>query len=269
MTVLNESQQERLKEITANLRRIRQENSISLEQVSMQTHIRLDCLRALEEWRFEDLPEPIFIQGFIRHYADKLGLNGDAIAKSFELEKLDIHSNSGNHQSHFYIPLFVPYIFLIIAASTGLFYLLTSSNLTTKSQEIPENKVLSTPEKIVASPLMKKVDDFIVTVELKGDSWLEVKADGEMKFQGNLSKGKRQTWQAEKSLTLRSGNAGLVLVAVNQEQPKLLGNMGEVKEITYTAELRSQESGVGSKTGSAVVINSEDLLIKSFHGDRE
>ncbi|WP_353932064.1 RodZ domain-containing protein [Okeanomitos corallinicola TIOX110] len=234
MTFLNESQQERLKEITANLRRIRQENSISLEQISMQTHIRLDCLRALEEWRFEDLPEPVFVQGFIRHYADKLGLDGNAIANSFEVKILDLPNQNLNQKSNLYVPLFVPYILLLIAASTGLFYLLITSELTSKSLEKQEKIVLPTPEKIVPSPLSQPITDVTVKVELQGDSWLQIKADGKVKFQGNLSKGKRQTWKAKNSLTLRSGNAGAVLVSVNQEQLKPLGNLGEVKEITYS-----------------------------------
>jgi cytoskeletal protein RodZ len=234
MTFLNESQQERLKEITANLRRIRQENSISLEQISMQTHIRLDSLRALEEWRFEDLPEPIFIQGFIRHYADKLGLDGNAIANSFEVKNLGIPDKNLTQKSNLYVPLFVPYILLLIAASTGLFYLLITSELTSKSLEKEETIVLPTPEKIISSPLSQPITDVTVNVELQGDSWLQIKADGKIKFQGNLSKGKRQTWKAKNSLTLRSGNAGAVLVSVNQEKLKPLGNIGEVKEITYS-----------------------------------
>lgn len=248
MTVLNESQQERLKEITTNLRKIRQENSISLEQIAMQTHIRLACLQALEEWRFEELPEPVFIQGFIRRYADKLGLDGTAIANSFEVNIIHLPKNV-HKPSSFYVPLFVPYIFLLIGASVGLFYLM-QSDFTDKSLnktqkpilDVKENVASSSPSqpipklisKLTPSPRSTPNTNVAVTLELKGNSWIKVNADGKTEFEGILNKGKRLTWTAKNSLTVRSGNAGAVLVSVNQAEPQLLGNQGEVKEVTYS-----------------------------------
>ena len=146
MTVLSESQEERLKEITANLRRIRKENSISLEQISMQTHIRIYSLKALEEWRFEDLPEPVFVQGFIRRYADQLGLDGDAIANSFDIHSLNDTNKYQQKKVLIYIPLYIPYILLLLTASAGIFYLIKAdidSHLNNQNEQpklnIPKN----------------------------------------------------------------------------------------------------------------------------------
>lgn len=235
MTVLNESQQERLKEITTNLRHIRQENSISLEQIAMQTHIRLACLQALEEWRFEDLPEPVFVQGFIRLYADNLGLDGTAIANTFELDIYPQLTQHLNQKSSFYIPLVIPYILLLIAASTGLFYLI-KSEFRDQSVDKQENQIVSVHKKNISSSssASKPISDVAVTLEFKGNSWLQVTADGKTQFEGTLTKGKRKTWTAKKSLTVRCGNAGMVWVSVNKEKPQILGNEGEVKEVTYT-----------------------------------
>ncbi|WP_137666715.1 DUF4115 domain-containing protein [Sphaerospermopsis reniformis] len=44
---------------------------------------------------------------------------------------------------------------------------------------------------------------------------LQVKADGKTEFEGIFSKGDRKTWKAKKSLTVRYGNAGVVLVSWN------------------------------------------------------
>ncbi|TAF03161.1 MAG: helix-turn-helix domain-containing protein [Nostocales cyanobacterium] len=274
MTVLNKSQAEQLKEITANLRHIRQEKSISLEQIAMHTHIRLAVLQALEEWRFEELPEPIFVQGFIRRYADNLGLDGTVLANSFELNLTPIKSHNSTQPLILYIPLFVPYIFLLIAASAGLFYLL-KSELTGKSLANKQNPISSVQPKTIPSQLspdvkktsvnissqspstLKKrenlqpishslksrttksltnisITNVAVTLKLQGNSWLQVKADGKTEFEGILTTGQRKTWTAKKSLTIRSGNAGAVLVSVNEQEPKLLGNEGQVKEVTYT-----------------------------------
>ncbi|MBD2293344.1 helix-turn-helix domain-containing protein [Anabaena sphaerica FACHB-251] len=266
MTVLNESQEEQLKEITANLRHIRQEKSIRLEEVAMHTHIRLGFLQALDEWRFEELPEPVFVQGFIRRYADKLGLDGMALAKRFEINLFPPASNNSTLPSPLYIPLFVPYIFLLIAASGGLFYLL-KSEFTGKSLAYRQNPILSVQQKTVQSPVSQVVStpspsqtntpistpspsptntpisDVVVSLELKGKSWVQVKADGKTDFEGTLSKGERKTWTAKNALTVRSGNAGVVLVSVNDQELQLLGNAGEVKEVTYN----SQKSEVSSQ----------------------
>ncbi|WP_413173802.1 helix-turn-helix domain-containing protein [Anabaena azotica] len=253
MTVLNDAQQEQLKEITANLRQVREEKNISLEAISIQTHIRLSFLQALEEWRFEDLPEPVFVKGFIRRYADRLELDGTAIANSLEINFAPLESNPSNRKPSIYIPLFVPYIFLLIAAAVGLFYLL-KIDFRDKSLANKQNPILSVEQKTLKSPLNSEilpspntapvsaatpspistpVSDVAVTLELKGDSWVQIKADGKTEFEGILTKGERKNWTAKKSLTVRSGNAGVVLISVNEEEPKLLGKNGQVKDFTY------------------------------------
>jgi cytoskeletal protein RodZ len=257
VTVLNEAQQERLKEITTNLRHIRQEKSISLEEIAIHTHIRLPILQALEEWRFEELPEAIFIQGFIRRYADKLGLDGSVIAESFPVNIEPLKLNNSPKKKRLYIPLFVPYIFLLAAAFIGLVHLLkpkftgtSLAKIQNLKNNIQQKKFPSATSKVdseavtfpiitptpsgVMSPTSQSSANVAITLELQGLSWVQVKADGKTEFEGTLSKGESKTWTAKKSLTIRSGNAGVVLVSVNEQQPKLLGNEGQVKEVTYT-----------------------------------
>ncbi|NEO98961.1 MAG: helix-turn-helix domain-containing protein [Symploca sp. SIO2E9] len=94
MNSLNPTQAEQLKEIGAYLRSIREEQSISIEQVASHTYISLRVLKALEAGQLDQLPEPVFIQGFIRRYGDFLRLDGEALAKSFPVELLPIHSDA-------------------------------------------------------------------------------------------------------------------------------------------------------------------------------
>ncbi|HEY9624386.1 MAG TPA: RodZ domain-containing protein [Crinalium sp.] len=83
MSKLDSTQLEQLKEIGEYLYQVRQEQAISLDEVANKTFIPLRLLRAIEVGRGDLLPEPVFIQGFIRRYADILGLDGSAIAKGF------------------------------------------------------------------------------------------------------------------------------------------------------------------------------------------
>lgn len=66
------------------LKRQRESRQLSLEQVSAETHIRIQYLKALEENRFDELPSPFQARGFIRAYSALLGLNGNDLLKQLD-----------------------------------------------------------------------------------------------------------------------------------------------------------------------------------------
>ncbi|MBD0263897.1 MAG: helix-turn-helix domain-containing protein [Tolypothrix sp. Co-bin9] len=273
MTLFNEPQQEQLKEIGAYLGQVRQEKSIRIEEIAAKTLIRQTFLEALEEGRFEDLPEPIYVQGFIRRYGDILELDGTSLARSFAINffLFDSANDSSNVEKKpsLYIPLAVPYILLLAAASFGLFYILNprrptqpvtqkeKSSIVAKPKTapilssvqprtLPSPKVASTPT-LTASPNADTNSTVEVTLELQDTSWLQVKEDGKTTFEGNLEKGERKTWTAKKQLTIRSGNAGAVLVTANKKEPQILGNLGAIKEVTFTPEVNNEESKLNNQ----------------------
>ncbi len=260
VTLFNEAQQEQLKEIGAYLGQVRQEKSIRVEEIAAKTLIRQTFLEALEEGRFEDLPEPIYVQGFIRRYGDILGLDGTSLARSFAINffLFDSENDSRNakKQPNLYIPIAVPYILLLAAASFGLFYILNprrptqpisqkqNSSIVAKQKTSPipssaKPKISPLP-KVTSTPNSQTNSTVEVTLELQEKSWLQVKEDGKTTFVGNLEKGERKTWTAKKQLTIRSGNAGAVLVTANKKEPKIFGNIGAIKEVTFTPEVNSQ-----------------------------
>ncbi|QLH40482.1 MAG: helix-turn-helix domain-containing protein [Defluviicoccus sp.] len=55
-----------------------------LEDLAPQLHIRQAFLEAIENGRYELLPGPVYAQGFVRAYAESLGLDGDAVAARFK-----------------------------------------------------------------------------------------------------------------------------------------------------------------------------------------
>jgi cytoskeleton protein RodZ len=57
-----------------------------LPTVAAQLHIRLAYLKAVEEGRFKDLPGMTYASGFVRSYADYLGLDGEEIVRLFHEE---------------------------------------------------------------------------------------------------------------------------------------------------------------------------------------
>ena|SRR5829696_3489550 len=56
------------------------ERRVSLEEAAQATRIRRDYLAKLESDDHSTMPEPIYVRGFIKTYANYLGLDGDRLA---------------------------------------------------------------------------------------------------------------------------------------------------------------------------------------------
>ena len=63
-------------EIGSSLREARLRQGVDLVEAEQATKIRAKYLRALEDERFELLPAQTYVKGFLRSYADYLGLDG-------------------------------------------------------------------------------------------------------------------------------------------------------------------------------------------------
>ena len=88
MTKFSASQQSQLAQIGAFLRDHREKQEKSLEDIAMRTYIRPQLLSGLETGNPDVLPEPIFVQGFIRRYAEVLGFNGVELSQQFTVDSI-------------------------------------------------------------------------------------------------------------------------------------------------------------------------------------
>src|ERR1700733_14369253 len=68
------------------LRRARIEHGAELEGIAQTLRIRAAYLAAIEEARYDRLPGPVYALGFVRSYANHLGLDGDEAVRRFKLE---------------------------------------------------------------------------------------------------------------------------------------------------------------------------------------
>jgi cytoskeletal protein RodZ len=66
------------------LQQQRELRAMSREEVARATRIPLGLLGALEEDRFSDLPGEAFVVGYIRAYAEAIGLNVDEAVLRFQ-----------------------------------------------------------------------------------------------------------------------------------------------------------------------------------------
>ena len=63
-------------EIGASLREARARKGLDFPELELRTKVRAKYLRLLEEEHFDQLPAHTYIKGFLRTYADALGLDG-------------------------------------------------------------------------------------------------------------------------------------------------------------------------------------------------
>lgn len=72
----------RLRELGAQLRQARLAQSVSVEELRDFTQVPLHAIHALENGREAQLPEDVYVRGFIRRIGNALGLEGDRLAAS-------------------------------------------------------------------------------------------------------------------------------------------------------------------------------------------
>jgi cytoskeletal protein RodZ len=132
-----------LQEIGSNLRQLRQNNSLSIEEIADRTRIQPRLIRALEDGQVEILPEPIYIHGMVKKYGESLGVNGLEIAKTLPTQSADVVLAQDSRWAGFRRPqlrpihLYLGYIFLLLAAISALSNVLNTAarNLPTPTQQ--------------------------------------------------------------------------------------------------------------------------------------
>lgn len=76
-----------MSELGARLRQARESQGLSLAQASVDTRILQQSLAALEEGAYQRLPSDVVIRGFIRNYAQYLGLPADELIELYRRER--------------------------------------------------------------------------------------------------------------------------------------------------------------------------------------
>ncbi|MEH1922456.1 helix-turn-helix domain-containing protein [Nostoc sp.] len=252
---LEEQRAEKLAELGAQLWALRQEQGLSLEQVVVLTRIPRRLLQAIEEGNLNDLPEPVYIQGLIRQFAEALGLNGVEFSGTFPISSAKVNSQGIGNTSPLAqlrpIHLYFLYILLIVCSVNGLSQLLNNAVLqasNSQNQPYPKQKSVVKPElaQLKESMEVQPVSDNLsgvqkeqvvqIGVTLKASSWIRVVADGKTEFEGILPEGTHRIWKAQEQLTVKTDNAGGVLMSVNQEKAKEMGEPGKEEEVRIAAK---------------------------------
>lgn len=274
MKGLSAIQVEQLRQIGDYLRQVRETQSVSLEKVAKDTFIPLRLLNALEVGEVERLPEPIYIKGFIRRYADVLELDGAEIAEAFDTNApvanpvpppappppaiaspgaaMPEHqaadpARTGTLPGWSYLVAGIAVLGGVGMLAWGLKQAFQPSpsppTVATPSQPATSSAATAVPTNpaptaLASPPATQPAASAPVQVEINlvDQSWMEVVTDGKVAFEGTLNKGTQRTWTAQNTLLIRAGNAGAVVASYNQGQAKPLGRLGDVVDANFSRE---------------------------------
>ena len=82
-----------LEQIGQKLKNARESRGLTLGQIYDKTKIPTSNLEAIENGDSEQLPESVYVAGFIKRYADILGLNGKGLSEEYKQHIEDAHDN--------------------------------------------------------------------------------------------------------------------------------------------------------------------------------
>lgn len=83
-----------MSELGTKLREARVAKGLTLNSLQQTTKIQKKYLEAIEEGRFEDIPGTFYARGFVKQYADVVGLNGDELLLEHQEELEAAHYGS-------------------------------------------------------------------------------------------------------------------------------------------------------------------------------
>ncbi len=126
------------------LKKERQLRQISIQEVADGTKISISRLRLIEENKFDGLPAEVFVRGFIRNYAEYIGLDpeeaimrleedlkGQAVSGAKQPEMVTATSiDVGNRDAGRFLGIAIGIILLLLVAA-GLYYFFFSPKVNT------------------------------------------------------------------------------------------------------------------------------------------
>ncbi|MDJ0737966.1 MAG: DUF4115 domain-containing protein [Nostocaceae cyanobacterium] len=259
---LQQQRTEKLAQMGAELAKLRQQQGLSLLDVVILTKIPERLLQAIEAGNLKELPEPVYIQALVRQFADALGLNAEEFVKDFpiEFEQLCLKPIFKDFPVRPLRPihLYFLYIGVIFSSVSGLSQFLNQNSLpanniqtqpSLQTQEIvqPQENMQQPPVAVSLSSVdtqqqrqsSPESEEVQVGLTLQEKSWIRVVADGKIAYEGELPEGTQRTWKAQEELKVKAGNAGGVLVSVNHQEAKQMGESGQVEEMRIAAKPRS------------------------------
>lgn len=231
----------------------REKRGLTVKDVEAATSIRALYISAIENNNFAVVPGEVYLKGFIRNYANYLGLNGQAMVDLYRQQQLppsnttvdepeaEVNVNTdaspaGGSAAKWMI---VGAAAVILAGAAWWF---TSGKETSPSPVQPK-QVTPAPVQPQAqvppqtqAPVQQpaKTKPVLVSAKFTAECWAQITVDGKEVFEGIVESGALRTWEAEQTIIVKLGNAGAAELSYNGQPVGKLGSLGEVVVKKFT-----------------------------------
>jgi cytoskeleton protein RodZ len=238
----------RLPSIGEALRSAREAQGKSVEDAAAATRIRSSYLEALEQEHFEQLGGNVYAKGFLRSYANFLGVDPAPLLEAyraqerpdaplFEHAPTAIRGQASGRRGPTWLTVAIVCVSIILVVS--LWSLLRPSPDPTDAQPpfAPEpattavGSASTSLPPTTARPVPKGVT---VTVRYTAPSWTKVTADGEVSFEGTPGPDQRRTFRAKRSIELILGAPAAVTLNVNGKDLGVPDRSGAIWRHSFT-----------------------------------
>ena len=205
------------------LRREREAQEKSLEDVAKDTKMSTSTLEALEDDRFSALPAQVYIKGHLRTYARYLGLNEDEVVamymrftqqtESDELDEWDAvelelteRKETANRR---WVLIGVTAVITVVVLVVGLQWLSRRGPAIPEMSPETQLEAVTDPVSQAAAPdTMIEWHKLELMAVARERTWVRVAVDGTPVTDLTLEPGERRLWEANERFTLDVGNGG-------------------------------------------------------------
>jgi transcriptional regulator with XRE-family HTH domain len=192
------------------MRKIRNEKRVGLPEIAKNTKIQMEYLEYLENGDYNKLPADVYVRGFLKSFADYLGVNEEYLIKSFNKEKSIQENIEGSNKEKkinkkINIARFSITPKIISMFFVSLFFLALSFYLYKNL-----NNFVSNPQLIILNPTTDSViNDTKVVVKGKTDA-------GNNLFINNQTVLVDDNGDFSENIVLREGKNVIIVKSVNQ-----------------------------------------------------
>jgi cytoskeletal protein RodZ len=272
----------------------RKEKGLSLEEVEQATKIRKRYLDGLEREDYAVLPAGVYAQGFLKTYANYLGLDGEDLSRQLKSRRKPRRERGINFNTEpedgFEEPLIAPtglqgtekrrfptsavvtllVAVLVLAVVIGALYFVGRGVEASRSggdnpspAQPAENPTKQDPEKVASKEEAKEAgaqkneaagskedagntgtedvqqsappDTLRVSIKVsERPSWLLIRTDGTPVYEQVAEPGFSRTFEADRRLYIRGGDAGAVTMEINGQDAGSLGQPYNIGEKNFT-----------------------------------